>query len=104
MQNDIQGRELGTGYINPIYLRIGKYNGGKAVYRSCHFYVVTGDNQLDLYRCSGMRIERFASFNNVSFVEEIDNFPEEEVAAAPEPPADEPTEATGTISDDDIPF
>ena len=102
MSNDIQGRELSTGYINAIYLRIGKYNGGKAVYRSCHFYIITAEDQLDLFREIGRRIERVASFNNVSFVEEIEDFPEEEVAPAPETAnAEAPTEP---VDDSDLPF
>lgn len=102
MANDIQGRDLSTGYINPLYLRIGKYNGGKAIYRSCHFYIMNSENQLDLFRANGLRLDRFASFNNASFVEEIDNFPEEETAPESET---ENTEATTVpLLDDDIFF
>lgn len=102
MANDIQGRDISTGYVSPIFLRIGKYNGGKAIYRSCHFYIMNGENQLDLFRANGLRLERFASFNNTSFVEEIHNFPEEETAPAPE--ATNTEEPAVPVDDSDLPF
>ena len=107
MADDVQGRDLASGYIYPLLLRIGKFNGEKAIYRSCHHYKVGQENTLDLFRLDrGGRLSFFAGFNNVSFVEEIDKFPAEEVAPSvvEETPAEIPIPLPGKDSNDDFPF
>ena len=106
MANDVQGRNLSTAYLHPLYLRIGKFNGERAIYRACHYYWAANENQLDLFRANpgDTRLERFASFNNVSFVEEIEALPEDEALLIEEPSAEVVSAPAKPTSDDDFPF
>jgi len=86
-------------YVYTTWLRIEVYS--KLLFRLCHGYNVTGDNNVDLYRVNSHgKMERFAYFNSVSSVEEVDGPPEPD--PVPSPAAVEAPETA--TKNDDYPF
>lgn len=77
---EVESYDLSNAYLYPIWLRIECY--GRVIWRQCHFYLVSTENNVDLYRAvSGEnKMTRFACFNNVQSVDEVDGPPEPEAA------------------------
>jgi len=76
----------GSAYIGQIWLRIDL--GCRVIY-TCHYYIVGADGSLDLLRSDKPygELKKFAFFNNVSSVEEVDGPPADDV-----PPVEQPRE------------
>lgn len=103
----------GTGYAQPVWLRIVLSHGDETIYRNCHFWSMSNENNLDLYSADSMKMIRVARYNDVLLVEEVDAPPADDVPPVEQPP--DVIEATaGSINveavpkvedkDDDLPF
>jgi hypothetical protein len=86
---------LKEAWASPQWVRIETSEMGRVLYRQCHLHLITQDGSVDLYRIDGRgKIERFASINQVSVVEEVDG-----------PPAVEALPNSSTaVAEDDIPL
>jgi hypothetical protein len=105
---------LTTAYLKPKWVRVVMKSQLEAVVvvRQCHYYHASSDGTADLFRQSeSMEFVRFASYNNVMLIEEVDGppipEPEPAVEAASqneEIPAEVVLVPAKPVSDDDIPF
>jgi hypothetical protein len=94
---EVYGLGTGAGFVYPLWLRIEVM--GRTLYRECHAYNMTGENQLDLLRVNPVgKLERFAYINDTYAVEEVSGPPE------PEAPPEVSSEPTVAVAEDDMAF
>jgi hypothetical protein len=107
----VEQSSLSTAYLSPKWVRIA-FDRTEVIFRQCHFFVTTAYGGADLFRQSAnISLERFASYNNVMLIEEVDGppipDPESAVEVASqneEIPAKVVPAPAKPVSDDDIPF
>ena len=99
---EVESYDLYSNYLNTTWLRIQL--DGRVLFRQCHAYLASADNNVDLFRINSAKLERFAYFNGVSSVEEV-NGPPAVTLPTPEPPAVEHVKTPAAPTpDDDIAF
>jgi hypothetical protein len=107
----VEQSSLSTAYLSPKWVRIA-FDRTEVIFRQCHFFIALENGGADLFRQSAnASLERFASYNNVMLIEEVDGppipKPEPAVEAAPqneETSAEVVPAPAKPVSDDDIPF
>ncbi len=70
----VEPSDMGTAYLPAIWVRIA-FSRAEVIFRQCHFFTASEYGGVDLFRNgnnSGMSLERFASFNKVMLIEQVD--------------------------------